>query len=82
MIRLEERLVTSFGGREGRWGGIGEEKEETYLETKLYASPGGGASMMITETSQCSKRPTKGALRGLLEARRREKGKMPSRPIS
>jgi hypothetical protein len=38
--------------------------------------------MMITETSQCSKRPMKGALRGLLLAQRRENGRMPSRPIS
>jgi len=37
---------------------------------------------MITETSQCSKRPMKGALRGLLLAQRRENGRIPSRPIS
>lgn len=49
---------------------------------KLYASPGGGASITTTETNQCSKRPARGALNGLLEAQRRENGRMPSRPIS
>jgi len=38
--------------------------------------------MMMTETSQCSNKPMNGALRGLLLAQRREKGSIPSRPIS
>lgn len=38
--------------------------------------------MVMTETSQCSKRPAKGALNGLLLAKNREKGRIPSRPIS
>lgn len=49
---------------------------------KLYASPGGGASIIMTETSQCSQRPMKGALNGLLLAHNRDNGRMPSRPIS
>lgn len=56
--------------------------KRTYLRIKLYASPGGGANMIITETSQCSKRPAKGVLKGLLEAQSLEKGRIPSRPIS
>lgn len=55
---------------------------ESYLRMKLYASPGGGASMMMTETSQCSKRPIKGAFNGLFEARIFPQGIIPSRPIS
>jgi hypothetical protein len=49
---------------------------------KLNASPGGGASIIITDTHQCSNNPINGALRGLFEAHNREKGRMPSRPIS
>lgn len=37
---------------------------------------------MITDTSQCSKRPMNGVLKGLLLAQSRENGKIPSRPIS
>lgn len=37
---------------------------------------------MMTDTSQCSKRPANGALKGLLLAQKREKGRMPSRPSS
>jgi hypothetical protein len=44
----------------------------SYLRMKLYASPGGGASMMITDTSQCSNRPASGALNGRLLAKKRE----------
>jgi hypothetical protein len=57
-------------------------REETNFRIKLYASPGGGASMMITDTSQCSNRPMNGALRGLLLAHNFEKGRIPSRPTS
>jgi len=48
------------------------DKGSSYLRMKLYASPGGGASMMITETSQCSNRPARGALNGRLLAKKRE----------
>jgi hypothetical protein len=37
---------------------------------------------MITETSQCLKRPASGALNGLLLAQKRENGRIPSRPSS
>ena len=37
---------------------------------------------MMTETSQCSKRPIKGAFSGLLLAHSLENGRIPSRPIS
>ena len=63
-------------------GLIGRGEEGAYLRMKLYASPGGGASMMMTETSQCSNRPINGALRGLLLAQSLENGRMPSRPTS
>jgi hypothetical protein len=55
---------------------------KTHFRMKLYASPGGGASIVITDTSQCSKRPMNGALKGLLLAQRRDQGRIPSRPIS
>jgi hypothetical protein len=54
----------------------------TYLTMKLYASPGGGANMITTDTTQCSKRPMNGVLKGLLLAQSRENGRIPSRPIS
>lgn len=38
--------------------------------------------MMTTETTQCSKRPASGALKGLLLAQNRENGRIPSRPNS
>ena len=38
--------------------------------------------MMITDTTQCSNNPAKGALNGLLLAQNREKGRIPSRPNS
>lgn len=38
--------------------------------------------MMITLTTQCSNRPARGALKGLLLAQKDENGKMPSRPSS
>lgn len=38
--------------------------------------------MMMIETTQCSNRPAKGALNGLLLAQNLENGKMPSRPSS
>src|SRR5690242_21669603 len=38
--------------------------------------------MMMTETSQCSKRPANGALKGLLDAQNLDQGRIPSRPNS
>lgn len=38
--------------------------------------------MIITETTQCSKRPAAGDLKGLLLAQNLEKGRTPSRPSS
>lgn len=38
--------------------------------------------MIMTDTSQCSKRPMNGAFNGLLLAQRRDHGMIPSRPIS
>lgn len=49
---------------------------------KLYASPGGGASMIITLTTQCSKSPARGELKGLFDAHMRENGRIPSLPNS
>lgn len=52
------------------------------MSRKLYASPGGGASIMMIETTQCSNRPAAGEWNGLLLAQSLEKGKTPSRPSS
>jgi hypothetical protein len=38
--------------------------------------------MIMTDTSQCSKRPASGALNGRLLAQKPEKGRIPSRPSS
>ena len=38
--------------------------------------------MIITDTTQCWKRPASGALNGLLLAQKRDHGRMPSRPSS
>lgn len=71
MVRYEhEYHITA------EWSGVAN------LRMKLYASPGGGANMMMTETTQCSKRPAKGALKGLLLAKNPENGRIPSRPSS
>ena len=77
-MTLKKRMVRyklEYKISEGRSGAA-------YLRMKLYASPGGGANMMITETTQCSNRPAKGALKGLLLAKKPENGRIPSRPSS
>lgn len=66
-----------------RYGvGIWKNREGTYLEIKLYASPGGGASTVMMQITQCQPRPGKGALKGRLLAQNLENGRMPSLPSS
>lgn len=55
---------------------------EMRFRRKLYASPGGGASMTTSETAHWSERPAKGDWNGLLEAQSLLNGSTPSRPSS
>ena len=52
------------------------------LSIKRYASPGGTSSTSVLVISHCSNRPPKGALNGLLLAKKDEKGSTPSLPSS
>jgi len=59
-----------------------QDMERGQFTKKIYASPGGAATTTTAETSHCSKIPAKGALKGLLLAKKDENGRTPSRPSS
>lgn len=84
LIRAAQYDDTRLG-----WGGkvkiSREEKareESSQLIMNKYASPGGGRIMNATDTRYCVNNPASGALNGLLDAKKAEKGRRPSRPSS
>jgi hypothetical protein len=47
-----------------------------------YASPGGAQIMTMDEINHCQAKPARGALKGMLLAKKDEYGSTPSRPNS
>ena len=69
LIRASEYDDTVNHASEGQ-----EQEQKTCENLRLiinrYASPGGGASMKIHDTMYCVNRPARGALNGLLLAKK------------
>lgn len=65
--------------REGKAGAL---SRSAGTRGRAQRPTGGGASIMIMLTTQCDNSPAKGALKGRFDAKKPEKGRIPSRPIS
>lgn len=84
LIRAAQYDDTRLGGGKGKDKQLreGKEEESSQLIMNKYASPGGGRIMNATDTTYCVNSPASGALNGLLDAKKAEKGRRPSRPSS
>ena len=77
-------MASEYDSTVGYFSEAGTKYDDKSLQLIMnrYASPGGGASTKTQDTIYCVKRPAKGALNGLLLAKKEAYGKTPSRPNS